>query len=509
MSADDLTAQAVDALRVATLLHEQYRRDVAQLAAGSIVTQDERLLAMDENFRGVWTKLDQAQELLAQAGLDTSQYLAIRGQVKNAAQGYHVRHQEQLTPGGVQQSTTWSVSRRRITDLARGLGALRQLLPGVEWRLEQDDEVEAYLASQRSARRLLRPLGLAAAVISMVGAVVGVLLWTRPPDYGPHTRTINKLQEQLRADPCDNKKMVKLAEAYNRAGAHQTTLLRCAEFFQRCGEHRRLRWATLTAHKRLKQWDPAIAEATRLISAVPRDRDYRFWRAELRELKGDIPGALAGYRQTLALAPTLADVPVDLTELSAKLKRPCEGLLWLGNLVHHHPRDAKPVLPRLTMLRRKCTAQIGTGRAMIPPEWLQPPGSHDAGPADSSAAGAGHQAPPLSINGTAVRSFMVLQDALYVMLSARLATRLGLSTGGAPELILRTPEGFFSSRLQQVRLLALGGASARQVQVVVTENPPGDVECVVGQSFLTRFEVGITASTGLALAPFNVKAQRP
>ena len=114
----------------------------------------------------------------------------------------------------------------------------------------------------------------------------------------------------------------------------------------------------------------------------------------------------------------------------------------------------------------------------------------------------------VTINGTAVASYKVQQNALYVMLSAKLATRLGLQTKTAPRLIQRTPDGFFPSRLVQVKQLAAGGASAGEVPALVTARLPRGVECVLGQSFLTRFHVQRQGSGPLLLVPFSEAAQK-
>ena len=510
MTPDELISQAVEALKVATLLHEQYVQDVRGLATGTVVTLDQRLLAMDENYAGIWEKLDQAADLLEQAGRDMSQFRAIRATVPETVQGYHVKHEEHLAPTGVQQSSTWSVSRRRMTDLAAGLGALRQLVPGVVWRVEQDSEVEAYLASQRSPMRLLKPLIVLGLVAVAVGAILVVFQWMRPPDYGEHTRAINKLEKHLELDPCHKQRTVKLAESLNRAGAYEAALARCAVFFKACGEHRRLRWATLTAYKKMERWDEAIAEATILIKAVPRDRDYRYWRAELYEAKGDAAKAAVDYRQTLALAPMLADAPVDLTELSATLGRPCEGLLWLGNLARHHPADSTPVAPRLQRLRTRCTKLAGKGFAVVPLVSVTADPGPDAGPSPEGTPAPDRGAAPLkvTVNGAAVSSYELQQNALYVMLSSKLAARLGLKVEGAPKLIQRTPDGFFPSRLVTVKKIAAGAATAEQVQVLVTDKPPRGVVCVLGQSFLSRFGAGEPENGAVLLAPFSNPTQR-
>lgn len=492
--------QAVEALRVATLLQQQYMQDVRGLPTGSMVSMEQRLRAMDENFAGVWEKLDHAADLLERAGRDTARYRFIRAQVPETVQGYQELHDEQLTPGGIRQSTTWRVSQQRLTDLASALGALRHLVPGVQWEVNQDPEVSAYLAAQRNPLRWLKPLGVLCLVISGIGGVVAAIQWLRPPDYGVEARKIHKLEEQLEQEPCHKQRMVKLAEALNRAGAHRAVLERAEAFFKACGEHRRLRWATLTAHKKLGQWDAAIAEATLLVEAVPRDRDYRHWRGELYEAKGDHARALADYRQALALAPFLADVPVDLTELSDRLGRPCEALLWLGALVQHHPRNAKPVTPRLSRLRLRCTKLAGKGRALVPLVSAAEVPQQDAGTAPAADSGP----PParVTVNGVAVTSFEVKHDALYAMLSTELARRLGLDTGKAPRVIQRTPDGFFPSRLVVVKRLTAGAASAADVPVLVTARLPRGAHCVLGQSFLTRFST-TTANRRVLIQPFS------
>jgi tetratricopeptide (TPR) repeat protein len=110
-----------------------------------------------------------------------------------------------------------------------------------------------------------------------------------------------------------------------RDGEPRRCLTRAEAFFTRCGECWRLRWATHAAHKRLSEWDPAIADATGLVAQFPDDRDDRIWRGLAYAEKGDTLHAVADYEQALAIEPRLADVPFNLADAYRKLGRPCDG----------------------------------------------------------------------------------------------------------------------------------------------------------------------------------------
>jgi len=493
VAVEDLaTGQAVEALRVATTLLEQYLQDLGALSAkGATAELEGRMRALDDNYLGVWLKLDQAAGSLAAAGRDVSYYRSLRAQVDTTALGFDRQDKVSVSMGGVKQRTTITVDDERVERVQEAMSSLKMLLDGVDWHVGADDEVEQFLARQRGPWRLLRTLGVLGVIGAVVGGVLLLLHWLRPPDYGELSKPIYKLQNELKVSPCDRKLAVKLAETLNQAGAHRAALDHAARFFEACGEHRRMRWATLSAHKRLKNYDGAIAEVNRLIEAVPRDRDYRFWRAELYELKGDMERAIADYRQTLALAPFLRGVGPGLAGLLRVQGRPCEGLLWLASEAHHQPRSRKRMAEKISALVKTpgCARLLGQGEALIRvgrPR-AATPGAPELIPAERAR---------LKIGVATARTYAVEPDLPYLIISARLAREAGLMTEAAEVMLLGTPDGFLDGHRLVAQRVSVGGAEAASVELVVVGSPPGGADAVLGQSLLSRFSRVSDPGTG-------------
>lgn len=487
---DPVRAQAIEALRVANMLLERYLKDAAGLEAPGVTREMEgRMRALDDNCLGVWTKLDQAAGSLAAAGKDVSYYRGLRQQVDVAGLGFDRQDKVSVTMGGVKQKTIVTISQQRIALLKEALSALHMLLDGVDLSVDADAEVDAFISGQKGPMRLLKTLGVVGGIVGAVALVLLVLHWLRPPDYGELSKTIYALEAEHELDPCNKALAVKLAENLNRAGAYQTALERAAAFFGECGQNRKLRWATLNAHKKLGNHDGAIAEVSKLILAVPRDRDYRFWRGEVRELKGDMEGAIVDYRQCLALSPFLSGVAVGLAGLLREQGRPCEGMVWLVNELNHHPGRSRLEAERLTSLVKnpKCAGWLGQGEAVIK--------------VGRAVEEEGEEQPPverarLKIGQAAANTYTVAPDLPYTLLSGKLAGQAGLKPAAGEALIVGTPDGFSEGRLHRVARVTLGRATAAKVAVVVVQTPPGGADAVLGQSLLGRFSRVTDPETG-------------
>jgi tetratricopeptide (TPR) repeat protein len=475
---DQLTHEAVEAVKVAMLLAQRYREDAASLATDTAVSLDERLLSLDQNYQGVWEQLDRAAAVLEQAGHPMTAFHEVRAQVRDAHQGYKQRDELRVSAAGIELKTTYRVNQLRLQHIRQALQALHVALPDQSFILEQDVEVEQFLTSQHSARRFLKPLIGLLVLLAAVAIILLAFQWMRPPDYGPDSKKIYALQDELEQQPCDKQKILALVETLNQAKAHKAALSRAAAFFARCGEYRRLRWATYAAYKRLGDWQGAAREATRLVEAVPRDRDYRWWRGEARERAGDLEGAIEDYRQAVALEPFLQNIPLSLADLLRQAGRPCEGIHWLANLAHHHPEQRQALMGRVGMLWNlpACSKLRGAGGVAIP-------------------LGEGGAPPmaPVAINGAAPRELLLDPDVLYVMLSSQLAAAVGVKADKGSELLIRTARGFFPTRLTRAaRIRVVGGqgeASAPEVPLVVGDKLPDGAIGIVGQSFFSRFVV--------------------
>jgi tetratricopeptide (TPR) repeat protein len=479
---------AVEAIKVAETLYQRYRHDVARLSS---VSPDDYFLALDQNFGGIWEQLERARAKLTDAGREAPDFDAVYQGMRETRQGYDEDRELKIGPtiglGGVgisvEERVTRSVDAARLRSTGKAIAALKAAVPeGVFGG--RDAEVEQFLARQSHARTALRlgawVLGIGAVVVAL--ALVGFhFLGSSAIEADDGTPLgekmegrIRVLEHKLKQDPCARKKeIVQLAETYIRAGAPRRAIKRAREFFDRCGELRRLRWATFTAHKRVADWEGATVEVSRLIEAVPHDWDYRWWRGEVHEQAGRLAEAVADYRQAVALNPTLRDVPFKLVAALVRSGKRCEAILWLRTYAHHHPGSAADIPQRIARLEQTggCVGLSGEGSAELRL-------------GDSPCVEArirGEQA--------ATGCFAVFADGPFVLVSGKVARQAGLQRG--PPLLVRAPAGglYKKAWLAGADRLTVLGASAAKVRVVIVERGlPEGVDGLLGQAFLGRFE---------------------
>jgi aspartyl protease family protein len=296
-----------------------------------------------------------------------------------------------------------------------------------------------------------------------------------PYDYGESAGEVRRLEGLLDKEPCDRRKIIQLAEAMLRAGDGRGTLHRADAFFQRCGDHPRLRWLTYEAHKQLSEWTEAAAEATRLIDADPYDADFRGWRGLAYEEKGDLDRAAEDYRQALVLKPRLSDLPLNLAGIYERQGKPCDAILPLSQAVFHHPEAANVMAlkGRIEDLgaRPECAWTIGEGRAQI-----------------RRRPGEGLLLAKVRINDREGGTFIVDTGATLVALSRALADKLGIDTRDAPRLLAQTANGPSTALAVTLDKIELQGVKAARVPAAIVDGL-GRVEGLLGMSFLSRFDL--------------------
>lgn len=182
-------------------------------------------------------------------------------------------------------------------------------------------------------------------------------------DYGDRLPKVKSLTDALEKEPCDKGRMVKLLDEMVGAGDYRNTLKRADAFFAKCGDLPRARWLTYEAHKRLSEYDAAIAEATKLIESDRYDRDFWWWRGNAQVLKGDHASALADFQEVVKLCPNCT-VGWQIADAVEKLGRPCEGIEPLESVAKAHPdaSDIDQLRRRIALLREKpeCAGIGGT-----------------------------------------------------------------------------------------------------------------------------------------------------
>jgi aspartyl protease family protein len=135
-----------------------------------------------------------------------------------------------------------------------------------------------------------------------------------------------------------------------------------------------------------------------------------------------------------------------------------------------------------------------------------------AGYAEPPAATAGRAAVPLirhgnvfllraTLNGRRQAIFVLDTGASITTLSTSMAQELGIPFGpGSPMMTVRTASDTIQAPLASVESIQVGGLEARDVQVLVLDLPQaGQVVGLLGNSFLSRFQVQLDAAQGLLI----------
>ena len=290
-----------------------------------------------------------------------------------------------------------------------------------------------------------------------------------------------ELSTALDKEPCDRQKIIEFCESLLGDGEPRYCLTRSDQFFTRCGDFWRLRWLTYEAHKRLSEWDAAIAEATRLVTQFPDDKDYRTWRGLAYEEKADYQHASADYEQAIAIEPRLASVPFNLAAAYQHLGRPCDGIFPLEQLSFYYPGHDAIVRRRLRELYDdpKCSDRMGTGKATI-----------------RFGSGARRVTSRVTINRSTPVELVVDTGASTVALSVPLARQLGLPYAQWPTQRAATAGGIRNVRSGYLDEVTVQGVSARHVECTVIDDLVG-AEGLLGLSFLSRFEMHADAGKGV------------
>jgi len=283
--------------------------------------------------------------------------------------------------------------------------------------------------------------------------------------------------------PCNRPATLKWMVELTRAGEHQRVVAESEGFIARCGEFDQLRHRALHSLKALSRWDEAIAHATALMEKHPYDKDYPVWRAQIWEQKGDLARAAADFRLSLSNQPRMVQIPFNLSGLLEKLGKPCEAILPIEQFLHFHDqyRTSPKVMRRLQKLRQhpSCADRRAKGSEVL----RFTPG----GPSIRAQ---------LRVNGKTVPA-IIDTGASYIALTQKAADKLGVDASTGRKLRLGVVGGVHEGRLVMLDKVAVGRATAQRVEAVVVDRLGGDMEALVGLSFLSRFQVTMDAEEGV------------
>jgi clan AA aspartic protease (TIGR02281 family) len=285
----------------------------------------------------------------------------------------------------------------------------------------------------------------------------------------------DRLREAVAAEPCDRARILHLANKLVEKDENREAVNVATRFLFQCGEHPELRGVVYEAHRRLGQWDGAIAEASKLIETDRHDRDYWGWRGLAYEAKGDLASAISDYQQVLRLEPRMNGIPFNLAALHERTGHPCEAIFPLEQFLHYHPdlQDVGQLRQRIIALYDSgtCGDYAARGRAVIA-----------VGGTDESIVTVA------TVNGGHRGRFIVDTGASYVALSPRFARLISLAVNHTSVLV-QTANGPVTAEPVVLDEVAVQGARASRVSALVMDTLPHQIDGLLGLSFLSRFDV--------------------
>lgn len=355
-------------------------------------------------------------------------------------------------------------------------------------------------AHKRYARRRVitgvKVAGILALMVAL--AVAGLLIVgkgserPKPPPVTPQDR--DPLVAALRASreqaPCDRSLIRQLVGELADQRRDVELVDDANGFFAKCGPYPALEQRVIGALHRLGRFAEAIKHETVLIDDDPLDSDYWWWRGEDRARTDQAAAALADYRQSFANSPRASSArfaAARILDVAAPAGHPCEAVFALG--FYQDQLGAAPDYDRDQQVRdldtsSGCGASRGTGSTTIA----------------LAAAGADPDALQVTatVNGVTGRFVLNSSCGTTALASgfaqrAQVAPRPGATVSTVALGAVRTGGS-------AVAAIAIGGASAPAVEVVVVDGLPPEVDGVIGLSYLWAFDQVFGDGT-LALGP--------
>jgi aspartyl protease family protein len=256
----------------------------------------------------------------------------------------------------------------------------------------------------------------------------------------------------------------------------------------RCGISVAPLWRMLALHQKRNEWVSATLLSTILIDDDPRDSDFWWWRGEALANAGHPWPALADYRQSLANASGAQPGGFAVARFgdpAAATGERCEGArAWrfythvLGGEMTQEARDGYAALVRAGT----CAPDDGQGGARILIDTMS-----GTGPV------------PVTI-GAATGSFQLDSAAGTSVVSRAFAARAGLAPRSGDHVTTLHGGALVSGPPSIAPSIAAAGASAANVDVLISDQLPPGEDGVLGVSFLWHFDVA-TEGAVVVLTP--------
>ncbi len=354
----------------------------------------------------------------------------------------------------------------------------------------------ASLVAARRAR-VRKVLVLGPLVLLTGGGAAFLLTRPAPPPPPPVVEPADPVEgfqrARLATDPCDAETSMALVDHLVEEQRWPAATAFAKASITRCGVIGRMKWRLAYADQQLHDYTDTERVTGELIAEEPGDSDFWWWRGEALAYHGKADEALADYRQSLALASgaQAGQFAANRFALPAQAARAtCEAdraWRYYATVLRGEPSQEMRDEVAANARARTCAAERGTGRETL--------AAHVT--VTLAAGAAGDAGAPGTLD---------VDERLGTTLISRLfAAKAGLLVPDGP-LCQATSRGKVYAGTPARVTLRIGTALARGVDVLVTDDMPGDAGGILGLSFLWHFGFAASGATGaITLAPPDSK----
>jgi len=365
------------------------------------------------------------------------------------------------------------------------------------------DPLDRATRTKRQSGTLRAKVLVAVATVAVVVIAAGIVVYLNRSPYAiPRDvaerldPTLQLLALRLHSEPCNQTLAKKLVSGLFDEDEYATIISFSEQMKAKCGQDEDLLVTLLYAQFLSSDLVGADGTANELVAQYPADYNAYSWRSQVREKRGDVPGAYADKRTALTLFPDPSNVALqdnyDLALLAVKAGFPCEGVATLRDYIAFDPE--KRHTQQLTTLmgvwqtQGSCAPLSGTGSAFL---------RYD--PQATAII------VPVEVNGVQTR-MIVDTGATRTYLSKDLATRAGIQPSAQQGASVNTANGQTWVPGGRADYISIGTARLNQVPVFIQSADDGsfgkDADGLLGLSFLGNFQVRLNAGV-LELRPLE------
>jgi hypothetical protein len=301
-----------------------------------------------------------------------------------------------------------------------------------------------------------------------------------PPAPTEPDNVVAMQRERLAVEPCMPTTSMNLVERLMELKRWSDAKVAAEALIDQCGVIGKMKWRLAFIDQQLHLWKDTVKVSSELINEIPDDSDFWWWRGEAYADGKQPLLALADYRQSLALARGARGGQFAAQRFYTPAKAAgamCEAArAWtyyarqLGGGPSQDMRDETAA-----MLRDKtCAADHGTGRVMLD-ERVQ-----------------------VVIAGASDR-FEVAADLGTTVVSRMFLAKTGLISSATERAQAQSTSTVYTGEPMRLTIRA-GNATAANVDVLITDDLPGDMPGILGLSFFWHFDID-ESDDRIALSP--------